>query len=126
MSLDLGFFRQDESEALYFRNHWDLLDMFAAEPLVFPYPDSPNDFYVTRPLLAAVIAKIEAEMDENNLPIILHDSPEFAELENAVPENFTCAEPDDWVGALPHYRVLLYRLLADVRADGCLICGWNA
>jgi hypothetical protein len=36
------------------------------------------------------------------------------------------ADPEDWLATLPYYRVLLYQLLEDVRADGCLVCGWNA
>ncbi|GAW36936.1 hypothetical protein RA2_04011 [Roseovarius sp. A-2] len=127
MSLDFGFNRQDESVALWFHNHWDFLDMFTEEPLV--QLETPNDFYVTRPMVSAVIKKIEAEMVENDQPVPAMPAchtQEFAMLEEAIPWDFHCAEPEDWEAALPHYRVLLYRLLADVRTDGCLICGWDA
>ncbi len=32
MSLDYAFYRQDETETLWFHSHWDFLDMFTAEP----------------------------------------------------------------------------------------------
>ncbi|SEK10283.1 hypothetical protein MAA5396_04841 [Marinovum algicola] len=124
MSLDYAFYRQDEIEVLRFRNHSEFLDMFTAEPLV--QLETVHDFYVTRRMVSAIIEKIEREMAQHGLPMPPNDSEEFAELEYAVPEDFYWSEPEDWVAALPYYRVLLYILLEDVRADGCLVCGWDA
>lgn len=124
MSLDFAFFRQDETEVLWFRNHWDFFDMFLGEPKV-PV-GAGHDFYLTRPMLTAIIEEIETKMAQHGLPLIPNDAPEFVEFEYAVPAEFCCSEPEDWVAALPFYRVLLYQLLGDVRADGCLICGWSA
>ena len=55
-----------------------------------------------------------------------NESEEFAEPEYAVPEDFYWTEPEDWVAALPYYRVFLYILIEDVGADGCLVCDWDA
>ncbi|GHF75954.1 hypothetical protein [Seohaeicola zhoushanensis] len=127
MGLDIGFYRQDETEALGFRNHGDLFDMFIAQPHVRVEPY--DDFYVTRPMVTAVLEEIEEEMTANGLPpptLPDRDTIEFADLRSAIPREFFFGEPDDWVAALPFYRVLLAELLDDVRRDGCLICGWSA
>ncbi|GHF76499.1 hypothetical protein [Seohaeicola zhoushanensis] len=127
MGLDIGFYRQDETEALGFRNHGDLFDMIIAQPHVRVEPY--DDFYVTRPMVTAVLEEIEEEMTANGLPLPTlpdRDTIEFADLRSAIPREFFFGEPDDWVAALPFYRVLLTELLDDVRRDGCLICGWSA
>ncbi|MBR9765835.1 MAG: hypothetical protein GYB53_20525 [Rhodobacteraceae bacterium] len=123
MSLDYAFYRQDEIEVLRFRNHCEFLEMFTAEPQV--QLETEHDFYVRRRMVSAFIEKIEREMAQHGLPLPPNESEEFAELEYAVPEDFYWSEPEDWVAALPYYRVLLYILLEDVRADGCLVCGWD-
>lgn len=46
MGLYYAFHRQDESVALEFRKHGELLDMFTEEPLV--QLETVHDFYVTR------------------------------------------------------------------------------
>ncbi|MFD2858148.1 hypothetical protein ACFSZS_30055 [Seohaeicola zhoushanensis] len=66
MGLDIGFYRQDETEALGFRNHGDLFDMIIAQPHVRVEPY--DDFYVTRPMVTAVLEEIEEEMTANGLP----------------------------------------------------------
>lgn len=121
MSLDYAFYRQDEIEVLRFRNNSEFLDTFTAEPLV--QLENEHDFYVTRRMVSAIIEKIEREMAQRGLPLPPNESEEFAELEYAVPEDFYWSEPEDWMAALPYYRVLLYIPFEDVRADGCLVCG---
>lgn len=124
MGLYYAFHRQDESVALEYRKHGEFLDMFTEEPLV--QLETVHDFYVTRRMVTAVIEKVEREMAQHGLALPPHDSEEFADLQYAVPEDFYWSDPEDWLAALPCYRVLLYQLLEDVRADGCLVCGWNA
>ena len=124
VSHDYAFYRQDEIEVLRFRTHSEFFKMFTAEPLV--QLENEHDSYVTRRMVTAIIEKIEREMAQHGLPLPPNESEEFEELEYAVPEDFYWSEPEDWVAALPYYRALLYILLEDVRADGCLVRGWEA
>ena len=127
MGLDIGFYRQDETEALGFRNHGDLFDIFIAQPHVRVEPH--DDFYVTRPMVMSVLEEIEDEMAAGGLPLPPlpdRDTLAFAALRSTIPHDFFWGEPDDWMTALPFSRVLLTELLDDVRRDGCLICGWSA
>ena len=124
MSLDYAIYRQDEIEVLRFRTHSEFFKMFTAEPLV--QLENEHDSYVTRRMVTAIIEKIEREMAQHGLPMPPNESEEFVELEYAVPEDFYWTEPEDWVAALPYYRVFLYILIEDVGADGCLVCDWDA
>jgi hypothetical protein len=127
MGLDVGYYNQAGEEVLGFRNHHDLAALFFAEPAVTIEPYA--DFYVTRPMVESILAKIEAEMERAGLPLepLAERLPaSFEDFREEVPEGFCFEEPADWTSSLPHYRVLLTRLLALVRHEGVLICSWSA
>jgi len=67
MGLDFGFYRQDETEALGFRNHSDFFDMLCSRPLVRIEPYT--DFYVTRPMIVSMLEEIEDDMRAAGLPL---------------------------------------------------------
>lgn len=127
MGLDYGFYNQNEDALLAFRNHHRLLDLLSAEPHVTVEPY--DDFYVTSPMVAALLGKIEAEMKANGQPLKPIDArrpKSRRKFIDGIPTHFCDREPESWIDALPHYRVLLTRLLALVRHEGVLICGWSA
>lgn len=127
MGLDFGFYRQDETEALGFRNHHDLFDMLCSRPLVQIEPYT--DFYVTRPMIEAVLEEIEENMRTNGSSLDALPKPGtdvFSAILNAIPESFYWSEPGNTQAALLIYWILLTDLLEEIRKDGCLICGWSA
>lgn len=129
MSLDIGFYKQDRTEVLSLRNHHDLFKMLNARPVVTIEPYS--DFYVTRPMLTALLEEIEDEMTASGLLRAALPDPEngrdaLEALCAELPWEFSQFEPEDWTAALPVYRIALTYLLAEVLLDGCLICGWSA
>lgn len=80
-------------------------------------------------IVESILAKIEAEMEREGLPLepLAERLPaSFEDFREEVPEGFCFEEPADWTSSLPHYRVLLTRLLALVRHEGVLICSWSA
>ena len=126
MRLDYGFYNQNQGALLAFRNHHRLLDLLFAEPHVNigPY----EDFYVTRPMVAAVLEKIEAEMKTLGQPLKPFNArrpTSRRKFTKGIPSHFCDEEPESWTDALPQYRILLTRLLALVRHEGVLICGWS-
>jgi hypothetical protein len=119
MSLDFAFYSPDGTETLWFHNHWEFFDTFLGEPK--EALDCGHDFYVTAPMVTAILGEVETEMARHGMPLTLRGTPE-----DAVPANFCSAEPEDWVTALPCYRAVLRYLLLVLRANGRLICGWSA
>lgn len=79
-------------------------------------------------MVASILAKIEAEVERAGLPLkpLAERLPRsFNDFLDEVPEEFCFEEPADWTSSLPHYRVLLARLLVLVRHEGVLICSWS-
>ena len=129
MGLDIGFYKQDRTAVLSFRNHHALFDMLNAQPVVTIEPYS--DFYVTREMLTTLLEEIEDEMTASGLARTALPDPKFERdaLEALCAEllwEFSQFEPEDWTAALPVYRIALTYLLAEVLLEGCLICGWSA
>lgn len=127
MGLDIGFYTENEEAILAFRNHHGLLNRLLAQPhdKIEPY----SDFHVTDRTIETILEDIEIDMEDLGLPVPHQDirnavAPE--NLCNGVPGDFCDSEPDNWAYALPHYHLLLTRLLAYIRAEGSVICGWSA
>ena len=126
MGLDLGFYKDGE-EILYFRNHWDLIQLF--HPKEEDYHRPSDDFTVSERMFVDALRAVEDQMMSSGIPfpILPARTPRLPkEFEQEVPEYFCHEEPEDWEAALPHYRILLTRLLEMVRREGPLICGWSA
>ena len=75
MSLDFGFYDQDDIEVVGFRRHGDLFDFFTNQStLVVVAENEDYDFYVTEELLLVVISDIEQRMRNEGKPLYPGDS----------------------------------------------------
>jgi len=126
MGLDLGFYTGDGTGVLEFRGHDGLLDRILAvtHDRIAPF----SDFHVTRPMVTSLLAGIEADLRALGAPVAPRTDPDELSRENlcrGVPEGFCDEPPETWRQALPHYRLLLTRLLDLVDAEGHVICSWS-
>lgn len=128
MGMDIDFLDLRGEDRLYLRNHWQLMDLIFDQPHVRVRPEY-DDIYVTPPMLENVLDRIEDEMDANGMPsgAITPQQPQTQEdFLEGLPSGFCSSGPDSWVAALPHYRILVSRLLTLARNQGALICSWSA
>ena len=129
MSLDFGFYAQDDIEVVGFRGHGDLFDFFTTQPTLEVITENEDhDFYVTEDLLRTVIADIEQKMrdESQSLYPLLDCGPEVVSaVAAAIPEQFFLWPPKDWIAVLPVYRVLMTALLIRVQQTGPLVCHWS-
>ncbi len=129
MSLDFGFYDQDNIEVVGFRGHGDLFDFFTTQSTLEVVPENEDqDFYVTEDLLRAVLADIEQKMRNKSKSLypLLDCGPEAVlTVAAAMPEEFFLGPPKDWIAALPVYRMLMTALLIRVQTTGRLVCRWG-
>lgn len=128
MGLDLGFYTRDGTGVLEFRGHDGLLDRILVgtthDDTIAPF----SDFHVTRSMVTSLLAGIEADLRALGAPVPPRADPGEVSRETlcrGVPGGFFDEPPETWRQALPHYHLLLTRLLALVDAEGHVICSWS-